>query len=629
MFSEIINRYIIASCLMLIACNGTQTQEAENQSDSTNVTVDAHSAARPYEAITKHLDLSLNVNFFEKKISGKASYVIENKKQVDSIYFDAKDLNIEKVTLGNEDKITQFELLASKHGLGSSLAIRIEPTTTVVNIYYSSNPNAKALQWLVPQQTADKKFPFMFTQSQSVLARTWVPCQDGPGIRITYTAVVQVPSELMAVMSAENPMERNKTGIYNFKMDKPIPSYLLALAVGDLSFAPISDRTGVYAEPSVIEKASYEFAEMEKMLKVTENLYGPYNWGRYDVIVLPPSFPFGGMENPKLTFATPTVLAGDRSLTALVAHEMAHSWSGNLVTNSTWNDFWLNEGFSVYFERRIMEELYGKSYAEMLALLGYQDLMSTVEELGPNSVDTKLKLNLDGRDPEEAINDIPYEKGYFFLRLIEETVGREKWDAFLKNYFQTFSFQSMSTEYFIGYMSENLFKNDKSLIDSIAIDSWVYGTGIPVNCPKVHSERFDNVDIALKEWNNGTPAKKLSVKEWTTHEWLHFLRHLPTMSNNQMNELDNAFKFTVSGNSEILCVWLQHAITNKYEKANDALDNFLINVGRRKFLAPLYKLLIKTEEGKIHALKVYEKARPNYHSVSYLTIDEILGMKGI
>lgn len=595
------------------------------ESNAMNI-VDEYTHSLPNEAIVKHLDLSIDVNFEKKIIEGKASYLFVNKKNVNRIILDCKDLNINKVTTGKDELNTRFELSELNPFTGNSLTIYIEPGQEWIHIYYSTRPEAAAVQWLQPAQTSGKKHPFMFTQSQAILARTWVPCQDGPGIRITYNAEVKVPSGLLAVMSAKNPEKSNMAGRYKFKMDQSIPSYLLALAVGDLKFAEIGKRTGVYAEPDLIDAAVFELSEMEDMLFTAERLYGPYSWERYDVIILPPSFPFGGMENPRLTFATPTILAGDRSLTSLIAHEMAHSWSGNLVTNSTWNDFWLNEGFTVYFERRIMEEHYGKSYADMLALLGYQGLVDEVKTLGENNKDTWLKGQLNGRDPDDLMTNIPYEKGYFFLRLIEETADRKLFDDFLKKYFSTYAFQTMSTEQFIDYMKTHLFQNDNEKLKKINIDAWVYGGGIPENCPKIHSERFNAVDEALTQWKNGTPADKLNTKSWSTHEWLHFLRNIKTeLSVDKMNKLDHAFHFTQSGNSEILCTWLEHSIKNNYIPAYDSLESFLTKIGRRKFLTTLYTALVKTEKGKELARKIYQKARPNYHSVSTGTIDKLVG----
>ncbi|MDQ3536123.1 MAG: M1 family aminopeptidase/hydrolase [Bacteroidota bacterium] len=415
------------------------------QNDITNNNIpvkDEHSYSDPNTAVVRHLEWNAKVDFVNKIISGTAKLDIEKSPEADKIILDTKNLNINRVLLNNGNEATYYKGSENKI-LGAPLAISITPETTSIIVEYSTNPGAEALQWLEPNQTAGGEKPFLFTQSQAILARSWIPLQDSPGIRFTYKAIVQVPDDLMALMSAENPQSKKDDGIYTFTMEQPIPAYLMALTVGDINFQPIGARTGVYAEPSILSSAAYEFAKMEDMLLVAEKLYGAYKWDRYDVIVLPPSFPFGGMENPRLTFATPTILAGDRSLTSLVAHELAHSWSGNLVTNATWNDFWLNEGFTVYFERRIMEEINGSSYSEMLAALGYQDLIETVDELEASGKgeDTRLKLNLSDRDPDEGVSDIAYEKGYFFLRNVEELVGRNKFDEFLNNYFSQYAFK--------------------------------------------------------------------------------------------------------------------------------------------------------------------------------------------
>ncbi|MGZ5282113.1 MAG: M1 family metallopeptidase [Bacteroidia bacterium] len=585
---------------------------------------DVHSFARPQEAVVKELDLHLVVDFKTKTLTGKASYKIENKTATDRIFLDTRDLDIQKVTLDADEKETPFAMGEEKEFLGTPLQIHIKPATKYIHIYYKTSPEAAAVQWLDARQTAGGKHPFMFTQSQAILARTWVPCQDGPGVRFTYSATVEVPSDLMAVMSAENPQEKSEDGIYEFEMDKPIPSYLLALAVGNFEFKSLSKRTGVYAEPETLEKAAYEFADMDKMLVAAEELYGPYQWGRYDVLVLPPSFPFGGMENPMLTFATPTILAGDRSLVSLVAHELAHSWSGNLVTNANWNDFWLNEGFTVYFERRIMESIEGKDYADMLEVLGYQDLQRTLEELKDKPNDTKLKLDLKDRDPDDGMNQIAYEKGYFLLRTIEEKVGRKRFDKFVKEYFKNFAFQSMTTEDFVEYIDKELVANHSELRP--VIKRWIYEPNIPNDVKVAHSKLFNEVEEELESWKNGKDASKLHTKNWSTHEWLHFIRHLPAgMTLAQMHDLDNAFAFTNSGNAEILAAWFEHVITHKYESAYPQLGTFMKSVGRRKFIVPLYKLLVKTDEGKKMATDIYKEARPNYHAVAVSTLDEVLG----
>jgi leukotriene-A4 hydrolase len=605
----------------LSACNQTPKEEKE----TVMAIKDPHSYARPDEAKVKHLSLNVIVDFAAKTIGGKASYDIETSANATKIVFDTRDLQIYKVTL-DDDQVTEFSIGESLKFLGAPLEVKITPTTKKVNIFYTSSPNAAALQWLSPEQTAGKKQPFLFTQSQAILARTWIPCQDSPGIRFSYDARVQVPKELMALMSAVNPTENNGTGIYNFKMEQPIPAYLMALAVGDIAFQAIDDRTAVYAEPSMLAKSAYEFEGMGEMLAAAEGLYGKYAWERYDVIVLPPSFPFGGMENPRLTFATPTILAGDQSLVSLIAHELAHSWSGNLVTNATWDDFWLNEGFTVYFERRIMEAVSGESYAEMLSSLGAQDLRHTVADMGPNNPDTKLHLQLEGRDPDEGLTEIAYEKGNFFLVNIEKAVGRETFDAFLKEYFAAHAFKTITTTQFIDYLNANLIKGDQALAEEIGVDRWIYEPGLPTDFPKIESERFMAVDKVIKEYKGGKAPAMLATKEWSTHEWLHFLRNLPEdISATQMAELDKAFSFTKTGNSEIACVWLTMAVDNQYAAAYPAVDKFLVTVGRRKFLVPLYKAMTQSEEGKLMALDIYTRARKNYHSVSTSTIDNMLG----
>ena len=583
--------------------------------------VDKHSFSEPHNVRTTHLDLDVKVDFETERISGIANYTIENINGSKELILDANELRIDKVTSGGKD--CAFKLTEKDSILGQGLIIEIEKGAKQVAIHYQSAPNSKALQWLNPKQTAGKKHPFLFTQSQAILARTWLPCQDSPGVRFSYTAKVQVPAELLAVMSAENPTEKNTEGIYTFKMEQAIPAYLMALGVGNLEFQNLGEHTGIYAEPEMIEKAAYEFAETENMLEIAESMYGKYAWDRYDMLLLPPSFPFGGMENPRLTFVTPTILAGDRSLTALIAHELAHSWSGNLVTNKTWDDFWLNEGFTVYFERRIMERMEDKDYADMLALLGKQDLEHTVESIGHSHKDTHLKLDLLDRDPDDGMTDIAYEKGFFLLRLIEESVGRKQFDFFLNKYFLENAFKVMDTKEFITYLNTNLLNAQPKAKEKIRLEEWIYGAGIPDNCPTVKSTKFKAVDNAILSFEKGYPLANIKSENWSSHEWLHFLRQLPRdISQKQLNKLDEAFGFTSSGNSEILNAWFQLTIPTGYKAADKALEDFLMTVGRRKFLQPLYEALYLKDPQR--AKRIYKNARENYHSVSTQTLDAII-----
>ncbi len=611
--------FLLAIILTLssTSCKNDHKSSVFEKTESTTP-MDLHSFARPESAVVKHLSLDLFVDFPSKKISGTASYDIEVKQGADSIILDTRDLDIQKVTVDGQE--TTFKLGANQEWLGQPLAIPVHVNSKKMVITYATRPGAEALQWLEPSQTTGKKYPYLFTQGQAILTRTWIPIQDSPGIRLTYDAKISVPEELMAVMSASNPQTKTADGIYTFKMEQPIPAYLIALAVGDLQFEAIGKRTGVYSEPSIVHNAAVEFSDMEKMVEAAEALYGPYQWERYDVIVLPPSFPFGGMENPRLTFATPTILAGDKSLVALIAHELAHSWSGNLVTNETWNDFWLNEGFTVYFEQRIMEALYGKPYTDMLTSLGYQGLKATVGELDPK--DTHLFLDLKGRSPDDGMNDIAYEKGAHFLMMLEAKAGRPAFDAFLKKYFDEHKFQSMSTSRFLEYLNANLLEPNHL---DVNVDEWVYGPGLPTNIPVVVSENFAKVDIQAANFIKGQPAPSLNTTGWSSHEWLHFILALPdSLSTVQMKDLDKSFGFTKTGNNEIKDAWFKLAINQGYGKEIlPSIRSFLVNVGRRKYLTPLYGAMI--EKGMIaDAKSIFAEARPNYHSVSYNTIQGML-----
>jgi aminopeptidase N len=425
---------------------------------------DYHSYANPWAVRVRHVDLDWDVLFEQKILKGSATLTVDRLSPDAPLILDTRDLKIEKVETsadGTRYEAGTFTLGDNDKFLGAPLTIPLPAKATRLRIYYSTSPGASGLQWLAPAQTAGKKSPFLFTQSEAIHARSWIPLQDSPGVRITYAAHVRTPRNLLAVMSAENLSGPARDGDYRFRMQQAIPPYLIALAVGDLQFRALSRRTGVYAEPSVIDKAARELSDTEKMVVATERVYGPYRWGRYDILILPPSFPYGGMENPRLTFATPTILAGDKSLVSLVAHELAHSWSGNLVTNATWRDFWLNEGFTTYLERRILEAVYGRPRAEMEAALGLRDLKEEIA--GLDDRDEILHIDLKGRDPDDGSTDIPYEKGALFLRHLEETFGRARFDQFLKSYFNHFAFQSITTDQFVAYLQQNLLDKDPSL----------------------------------------------------------------------------------------------------------------------------------------------------------------------
>ncbi|HEV2762651.1 MAG TPA: M1 family metallopeptidase, partial [Pyrinomonadaceae bacterium] len=545
---------------------------------------DAHSYANPQDARVTHVELDWTVDFDRKVLAGSATLTLERTRG-SQLVLDTRALNVTRAETSADGRRwgeTQFAVGQNDPVLGAPLTVQLPEGATRVRVHYSTSPGASGLQWLEPAQTAGKRHPFMFTQSQAIHARSWIPLQDTPGVRVTYSARVRTPRQLLAVMSAENEPNARRDGVYSFRMTRPIPAYLIALAVGDLRFQPMSRRTGVYAEPSVVRRAAWEFADTEKMIVATERIYGPYRWGRYDLLVLPPSFPYGGMENPRLTFATPTILAGDRSLVSLVAHELAHSWSGNLVTNATWRDFWLNEGFTTYLERRIVEAVYGRARADMEAVLGRQELQEELDAFEDR--DEILHVNLEGRDPDEGSTNVPYEKGALFLLHLEQTFGRARFDQFLRGYFDHFAFRSITTEEFVSYLKANLLDKHPQLAARVPVEEWIERPGIPSSAPRPASSAFAQVERQAQRWlTGGAPLSSVRTTRWSTHEWLHFLKSLPQdLGAQRMAELDKAFRLTNTGNSEVAFQWLLMSIRNNYAAANPKLEEFLLTVGRRK-----------------------------------------------
>ncbi len=594
--------------------------------------VDIHSFGNPRDVRVEHIGLNLTVDFEKKELRGEATLTYEREagaKRDAPLILDTRGLVIESVRSTGDPNLIhdlRFSLGKSDPILGAALRIDLDNTAATrskIVIRYRTSPQASALQWLDPPLTAGRSRPFLFTQSQAIHARSWIPCQDSPGNRITFDAKIQVPSGLTAVMAADRVGQ--KGDVTEFKMDQSIPPYLIALAVGDLAFRPMGKRTGVWAEPSVVDKAAKEFSDTEMMVEAAEARFGPYRWGRYDILVLPASFPFGGMENPKLTFATPTVIAGDKSLVALIAHELAHSWSGNLVTNATWRDFWLNEGFTTYLERRIVEDLYGKDRATMESVLGKGELLEEFARFSP--IDEILYVDLKGRDPDEGMTRVPYEKGALFLRNLEERVGRERFDAFLKGYFDHFAFKSLTTTEFEGYLREKLFPADGS--ELVNLHAWIHEAGLPEDAPDPKSDRLTELTALAPSWSEGkVGAKDLKADEWSTLEWLQFLRSLPNkVDTARLTELDNAYDLTGRGNSEIAAQWLITAIRSGYSPADSRLEQFLTTIGRRKFLMPLYTELAKTPAGKARAKAIYKKARGSYHPIAVDSVDKLLGAK--
>jgi leukotriene-A4 hydrolase len=630
---KLLSRVALAAALLLTACRATERHDARRVETevapilTTADAVDHHSFARPLEARVTHLALDLDVDFDSRRIGGTATLDIDRRPDAKQIILDDNGLDIQSVTDAS-NKPLPYAVGTKDPNLGAPLGIGLRPDTKRIIIKYRSAADAGALLWLTPEQTAGKKAPFLFSQGESIENRSWIPTQDSPGIRQSWEATLHVPAGLTAVMSApriEQPITQGGESIFNFRMDHSVAPYMIAIAVGDLAFRSLGPRTGVWAEPVTLPAAARELADTEKMVAAAEKLYGPYRWGRYDVLVLPPSFPYGGEENPNMTFLTPTFIAGDKSLVSLVAHELAHSWSGNLATNAVWNDFWLNEGMTTYAERRIVEEIYGKRQADEEIALGIDAMNKAVAENGgPTGPDTRLHLDLTGRHPDTGLSDIAYEKGAAFLRTIEAIVGRDRFDAWLEGWFDRHAFQPVTSAMFLADIRANLVKGDKALENKLMLDRWVYQSGIPPNMARPPAGTFAEQDKAAAAFAAGGHPPQ-AWPQWITDERLRFLNRLPRkLPKSRLDALEATYKLNETSNMEVRFAWLDLAVSNRYDPAVRSLEQFLTSQGRGKFVRPLIQALAKDPSwGKPIAARVYARARPLYHPLVTRELDKL------
>ena len=627
---------------------------------------DPHSYCDLEQGRIVHMDLFLDLDFSNRKMHGDARFVLKKTdglKAGGGLDLDTRGLEIHEVYLlddvaesvggkeevdgertGVQGQSLKWRLHEEEGFMGQRLSVELPSELPSggaekkelqgdgcdvlwgVGIKYGTSPEGSGIQWLEPELTAGGRKPYMFTQCQPIHARSIVPVQDSPHVRFSYTAKVTVDEGFAAVMSAP-PGTRKKgtrpgTEVFSFSMEQPIPAYLLALAVGNLESKDLGLRTRVYAEPETLEAAAWEFAQADSMLKTAEELFGPYLWERFDFLVMPPAFPYGGMENPRLTFLTPTLIAGDRSLVNVLAHELAHSWTGNLVTNATMNDFWLNEGFTVWAERRILEKLEGNEFVSLEAAIGRNSLEEDLKRFGADSPYTRLETDLEGIDPDSVYSVVPYEKGFLFVSLLERTVGRDRFDRFLREYIDRFKFTSITTAEFEAFLEERL----PGVADKVGAERWIRGPGIPENSPKFVSEKLTYLQNLAARFKSGHRPDPNEANEWKVVHWLVYLEGLPkNLAKEECAWLDEAFNLTASGNAEILCDWLTIAAVSGYEPAYDAIAEFLGSVGRMKFLKPLYKALYENESTRSWAGELFERNASQYHPIARAALRRVLG----
>ncbi|XP_039132253.1 leucine aminopeptidase [Dioscorea cayenensis subsp. rotundata] len=607
--------------------------------------VDPHSFTDSTDPFATHVSLTFYLDFFTSAIHGSALIFLPAPHS-GSITLDSRSISIHSVLDPVYFSPLPFTLSDSIDPiLGQSLSITLSSHSSFL-VLFSTSPSSSALQWLTPPQTSSGNHPFVYTQCQSIHARSVFPCQDTPAARIRYSARLNLPSPLSAVMSAARLTCRGPAPsdlpaphplcpssawcadgrvVEEFSMEQPIPPYLFALAAGEIGSRDVGPRTKVYAEGGmeVLDAAAREFAGTEEMIKVGEGLFGPYEWERFDLLVLPPSFPYGGMENPRMVFLTPTVIKGDATGAQVVAHELAHSWTGNLITNKTNEHFWLNEGFTTYAERRIVEVVQGEDVAALNIGIGWRGLNEEMERFKDNMEFTKLKTKQDGIDPDDVYSQVPYEKGFQFLWRIERQIGRPAFDVFLKKYIARFKFQSIDTETFLEFLKENV----PGIENQIDLKLWTEGTGIPPDAFEPVSTIYTKIVSLANEFKQGRMPRDDEVADWNGQEWELYLENLPKPSEaSQLAALDARYRLAESKDWEVKVAFLQLAISSGCITYFDEVEKALKQVGRMKYLRPLYTALVKgSGEGeKMLAKRIFTEASESYHPIARSVVDSIL-----
>lgn len=588
-------------------------------------THDPHSYADLEQGGLAHVDLRMRADFEAQILEVEAEYHLARPVS-GALFLDSSGIDLCAAHAGGRP--LQWEFDRSDDLLGERLHLNGLQGDSTFSLSFRTSPQARALQWLPAPQTAGGRLPFLYSQCQAIHARSLFPCQDTPSVRFTYSAELTVPAALTAVMAAEALAVRESGGerVFRFQMPQPIPSYLFALAAGDLTYRELGPRTGVYAEPELVEAAAWEFAENEAKIVEAEKLLGPYLWGRYDLLVLPPSFPYGGMENPRLTFLTPTAILGNRGQTALITHELAHAWTGNLVTNATWEDFWLNEGWTTYAETRITEILEGKEIADLMAVYDEQRLFEVMERVGMNSPMTSLKFDMQGLDPDATTTIIPYYKGCFFLKECELAVGRERFDAFIHKYTGKFRFQSLTTEAFLEYLQAEL----PEAFAKMDIRAWVYEPGLVTKRHRPSSTLYDQVQRAVSAYREGRLPTREQVAGWHRYQVLSFLQALPErIPVEDCHAIEALLDLPGKNDAAHYSFHLARCIASGDQEALPRVEAYLGEIGRMLYILPVLRAMTATDWARGHARRAFEVVRPRHHAITQSVVDQFLAEAGL
>ncbi len=572
-----------------------------------------------------HIDFHIVVDFPSRTLDIEATYQMQQPVQ-GSLFLDTFKIDVNEAHVNGRPLEWEFD--QSDETLGARLHLKNLNGDSSFTLRFKTSPEARALQWMNASQTAGGKHPFLFSQCQASNARSVFPCQDTPSVRFTYSAEVEVPRELTAVMAAEQARGPEGSGMFIFNMPQPIPSYLFAIAAANLEFRELGLRTGIYAEPEIIDAAAWEFAETEKTIVEAEKLLGPYLWGRYDMLVLPPSFPFGGMENPRLTFLTPTAILGTRGQVNLITHELAHAWTGNLVTNATWQDFWLNEGWTTYAEQRITEILEGKDSVDLNAAYDEKRTYEIIERSGKDSPATCLKVPKEGeeKDGDSMTSQLAYTKGCFFLRECEYAVGRERFDAFIQKYMKNFQFKSLTTEKFLDFLKTEL----PDVFDKVDVQTWIYKPGMPETWHRPQSHLYDEVEKALADLQQGKLPAKEQVQNWHRYQMLSFLQGLPkTLSIDDCKKLEDVLELKKRNDDHFFSYFYAVCIASGYKEVLPRVETFFEKIGRMLYLFPIAHSLIETEWSRPLTRPLFEKVRERHHPVTVGAMEGMLRRAGV